>query len=64
VWDPHDSWNYKRGGTLDGHTDSVSCMTQVGPYLLSGGHDKQVCVSRSVSMWHHELTETVIGQID
>ncbi len=43
VWDPEDSWRYKRGGTLDAHYDTVAVVTTVGPYLLSGGHDNTIC---------------------
>ena len=43
VWEPHDEWRYKKGGTLDGHTDTVSCMCLIGPYMVSGSHDKSIC---------------------
>jgi hypothetical protein len=55
VWNPSDSWRYKRGGTLENHVDSVSCATIVGPYLLSGGHDQTVCVSNAANVGVTEL---------
>ena len=50
VWNPKDNWRYKKGGTLEYHNDSVSCATVIGPYMLTGSHDKSVCV-RSLLFW-------------